>query len=196
MMDMSDMTTSTASATMSMASSTSTSSSMDMSSSSMSMSMADMSMTFFTSFKTSLFAADWTPSSKGQYAGTCIFLIVLAVILRVLLALRPILEGRLWTDSVRHGMLDDHLPDESHQTKYMSGFQLSMQELGSRWSRWRVNPAAGRATFELVVAGIAYLLMLAVMTMNVGYFMSVLGGIWLGTFIMGGVASESSMLHC
>jgi hypothetical protein len=38
--------------------------------------------------------------------------------------------------------------------------------------------------------------MLAVMTMNVGYFMSVLGGIWMGTFIMGGVASESSMLHC
>ncbi|KAJ5389086.1 uncharacterized protein N7496_000154 [Penicillium cataractarum] len=154
-----------------------------------------MAMVFFTSFKTPLYSTNWTPSSQGQYAGTCIFLIVLAVLLRVLLALRPILEGRVWTDSVRHSMLDENLPDEA-KTKRVSGWELSMQELGRRWSRWRVNPAAGRATYELVVAGIAYLLMLGVMTMNVGYFMSVLGGIWLGTFIMGGVASESSMLHC
>lgn len=37
--------------------------------------------------------------------------------------------------------------------------------------------------------------MLAVMTMNVGYFLSVLAGIWLGTFIMGSVAAESSWMH-
>ncbi|OOQ87439.1 low affinity copper transporter [Penicillium brasilianum] len=195
MMDMSDMTAATATSTMSMSMSTttSTSSSMDMSSSMMYMS--DMAMTFFTSFKTPLYSTTWTPSSQGQYAGTCIFLIVLAVLLRMLIALRPILEGRVWTDSVQHSMLDHNLPSDV-KTKRISGWQLSIQELGRRWSRWRVNPAAGRATYELVVAGIAYLLMLGVMTMNVGYFMSVLGGIWLGTFIMGGVASESSMLHC
>jgi hypothetical protein len=129
---------------------------MDMSSSSM-MYMSDMAMTFFTSFKTPLYSISWTPSSQGQYTGTCIFLIVLAVLLRVLLALRPILEGRVWTDSVRHSMLDENLPDEA-KTKRVSGVQLSMQELGRRWSRWRVNPAAGRATYELVVSGIAYLL--------------------------------------
>lgn len=119
--------------------------------------MSDMAMTFFTSFKTPLYATTWTPSSQGEYAGTCIFLIVLAVILRLLLALRPILEGRVWTDSVRHSMLDENLPDEA-RTKRVSGWTLSMLELARRWSRWRVNPAAGRATFELVVAGVAYLL--------------------------------------
>lgn len=126
----------------------------------MSMSMADMEMTFFTSFKTPLFASDWTPETKGHYAGTCIFLIVLAVILRVLIALRPILEGRVWTDGVRHGMPHENLDAAvHHQPKaYVSGWRLSMQELGDRWSRWRVNPAAGRATYELLVAGIAYLL--------------------------------------
>lgn len=82
---------------------------------------------------------------------------MLAVILRVLLALRPILEGRVWTDSVRHSMLDENIPDEA-RTKRISRVRLSMQELGRRWSRWRVNPAAGRATYELVVAGMAYLL--------------------------------------
>jgi len=38
--------------------------------------------------------------------------------------------------------------------------------------------------------------MLAIMTMNVGYFLSVLAGIWLGTFIMGSVAAESAWQHC
>lgn len=38
--------------------------------------------------------------------------------------------------------------------------------------------------------------MLAVMTMNVGYFMSVLAGVWLGTFILGSVAADSRWMHC
>jgi copper transporter 1 len=38
--------------------------------------------------------------------------------------------------------------------------------------------------------------MIAVMTMNLGYFLSVLGGIWLGTFIMGSVAAQSEWMHC
>lgn len=119
--------------------------------------MADMVMTFFTSFKTPLFSNDWTPTTKGQYASTCIFLIVLAVILRVLIAVRPVLEGRLWTDGVQHATLEGHM-DQKAETKRVSGVQLSMQELGNRWSRWRVNPAAGRATYEVVIGGIAYLL--------------------------------------
>lgn len=157
--------------------------------------MADMVMTFFTSFKTPLFSNDWTPTTKGQYAGTCIFLIALAVILRVLIAVRPVLEGRLWTDGVQHVTLEGHMGQKT-ETKHVSGVQLSMQELGNRWSRWRVNPAAGRATYEVVIGGIAYLLMIAVMTMNLGYFLSVLGGIWLGTFIMGSVAAQTEWMHC
>ncbi|KAJ5256537.1 ctr copper transporter [Penicillium angulare] len=178
-----------------MATSTGSSMDMDMSSGSSLMPMSDMAMTFFTSYKTPIFADDWTPTSKGTYAGTCIFIIVLALILRVCIAIRPILEGRLWTDGVRHGT---GLIGET-ETKHLSGAQTSMEELGRRWSRWRVNPAASRATFEVLIAGIAYLLilsMLAIMTMNVGYFLSVLAGIWLGTFIMGSVASESGYMHC
>ena len=38
--------------------------------------------------------------------------------------------------------------------------------------------------------------MLAVMTMNVGYFMSVLGGIWFGTFILGSLSHDDRTLHC
>ena len=38
--------------------------------------------------------------------------------------------------------------------------------------------------------------MLAVMTFNVGYFLSVLGGIWLGTFGLGSLAFDDNSIHC
>lgn len=38
--------------------------------------------------------------------------------------------------------------------------------------------------------------MLGVMTMNVGYFLSILAGIWLGTFILGGAAADNQWAHC
>ncbi|KAJ6086842.1 hypothetical protein N7467_005756 [Penicillium canescens] len=199
-MDMSDMSTTMSMATttgMSMATSTSSSMSGMSGMSDMSMSMADMAMTFFVSFKTPLFSTEWTPGTQGQYAGTCIFIIALAVIMRVLLAVKPILEGRLWTDSIHDHMLHDHSNLEAGKSpRAPSGVRMSAQEIGSRWASWRVNPAAGRATYEVVLAGVAYLLMLAVMTMNVGYFMSVLGGVWLGTFMLGSVAADSRWMHC
>lgn len=122
------------------------------------MGMSDMMMTFFTSFKTPLFSETWTPASKGQYAGTCIFLIALAAILRVLLVIRPLLEGRVFTDNSGHPMLDSLHEKDSMTAKSPSGLALTLQEVGARWRRWRINPAAGRATYEVVVAGVAYLL--------------------------------------
>lgn len=41
--------------------------------------------------------------------------------------------------------------------------------------------------------------MLAVMTMNLGYFASVLAGVFLGTFVLGDLATSSSLYqdhHC
>ena len=62
---------------------------MDHSSSSMSMTM-----TFQNTHDTPLFSKLWTPSSDGSYAGTCIFLIILAVIDRLLFAFRAMMERR------------------------------------------------------------------------------------------------------
>ncbi|KJZ79976.1 hypothetical protein HIM_00690 [Hirsutella minnesotensis 3608] len=155
----------------------------------MSMSMADMMMVFFTSSKTPLFTQMWTPTSDGQYAGTCIFLVALASVLRLLLALRPILEARFW----RNGNLDHHGADaliDNMEEQKTPGRQLRnlRQDISGQWSGWRASAAAARATYEVLTAGVGYLLMLAVMTMNVGYFLSVLGGVWLGTFLLGGLA--------
>lgn len=38
--------------------------------------------------------------------------------------------------------------------------------------------------------------MIAVMTMNVGYFLSVLAGIWLGTFVLGSLSYDERGAHC
>lgn len=63
----------------------------------MNMDMASMNMYFFTSTTTPLFSKSWTPSSTGQYAGSCIFLIVLAIVSRCLGAFRHFQE-RKWLD--------------------------------------------------------------------------------------------------
>ncbi|KAH9826481.1 Pre-mRNA-splicing factor [Teratosphaeria destructans] len=51
---------------------------------------------------------------------------------------------------------------------------------------WRVGGGAQVAVLDTVLAGVGYLLMVAVMTMNVGYFMSVLAGAFVGSFVFGG----------
>ncbi|OGM43124.1 copper transporter family protein [Aspergillus bombycis] len=59
------------------------------SSSSMTMSMA---MVFVNAQDTPLFSSQWTPSSSGAYAGTCIFLIILSIIGRLLVAFKGVME--------------------------------------------------------------------------------------------------------
>jgi hypothetical protein len=49
---------------------------------------------------TPLFSANWAPNSAASYAGTCIFLILLASVLRCLPALKAVLEQR-WMAKAR-----------------------------------------------------------------------------------------------
>ncbi|WPH01860.1 Protein P80, protein [Acrodontium crateriforme] len=162
---------------MSMASGTSMSMPMSTSTSDMTMGMQDMLMVFFTSAKTPLYSSSWTPSNKGQYAGTCIFLIVLAAIFRSLLALRcnfPLLQARYF-QSKNSGLLKNAAEQNC----------CTANGLVPPAQRWKINDAVVIACIDTTLAGTSYLLMLAVMTMNVGYFMAVLGGTFLGSFALG-----------
>jgi solute carrier family 31 (copper transporter), member 1 len=152
----------TTTATGAMTSSTGMSDSSDMSM----MPMSDMAMTFFTSFRTPLFSDSWMPESEGEYAGTCIFIIALAFILRLLLALRPILETRLWgkTAAAAAASIKKLAEEEDGEggtllTKQprhtLTGISRDVQQ---GWSGWRVGTAAARATYELTIAGVGYLL--------------------------------------
>jgi len=49
---------------------------------------------FTNSHTTTLYSSAWTPKTQGQYAGTCIFLIILGILLRSLWAGKTLLELR------------------------------------------------------------------------------------------------------
>ncbi|KAL3418480.1 low affinity copper transporter [Phlyctema vagabunda] len=150
---------------MSMASSTSPS--MSTSSDTM-MGMDSMAMTFFTSSTTPLYSMAWTPSTDGQYAGTCIFLIAFAAVFRALLAVRVHFYRLL-------AAADAHRNGGKAYEPY--------REETSTQPQWRAKEAIMLGSIDVVLAGVGYLLMIAVMTMNVGYFLSVLAGIFVGSVV-------------
>lgn len=51
-----------------------------------------MAMAFFTATNTPLYSESWTPQNAGQYAGTCIFLLILAITLRAIFTAKAFLE--------------------------------------------------------------------------------------------------------
>ncbi|KAE8450317.1 hypothetical protein EG329_006745 [Mollisiaceae sp. DMI_Dod_QoI] len=163
------------------------------------MSMSMMSMTFFTSTTTPLYSSGWVPSSVGAYAGTCIFIIILATIFRCLIAAKAWKETQ-WLDAEfnrRYVTVAGKLPKSERIASDTDSKRLILTENGveedvmvvkkrSMGVRpWRITTDPVRAAMDTVIAGVGYLLMLAVMTMNVGYFMSVLGGTFLGSLLLG-----------
>jgi len=170
------------------------------------MSMSMMTMAFFTSTTTPLYSAMWMPTSVGGYAGTCIFLILLATIFRSLLAVKAWKETA-WLDAEfnrRYVTVAGKLPKSERISSDTDSKRMILTENGveedvmvvkkrSMGVRpWRITTDPVRAAMDTVIAGVGYLLMLAVMTMNVGYFLSILGGTFLGSLLLGRyVASEN-----
>ncbi|KAK0759360.1 hypothetical protein N5P37_007548 [Trichoderma harzianum] len=155
-------------ATSAMAMPSSTGDPMSMPSSNMTMSMESMIMVFFTSTNTPLWSSAFTPNTAGQYAGACIFLIAFAVVFRMLLALRfNLFKVVAVVKKRRSGGL----------------LQPDITEIKATPRPWRASEAILSGALDTVIAGVSYLLMVAVMTMNVGYFLSVLGGVFLGSVL-------------
>ncbi|KAG9599291.1 Ctr copper transporter, partial [Aureobasidium melanogenum] len=205
-MDMSHM----SSSTMAMSSITSAAASTGMSDMSSMSGMGSMSMVFTTVHNTPLYSKAWTPTSTGAYAGTCIFLIVLAVISRLLQAWRHTLEQKFHDKAmkrryvvVRGEQEGEQSLDESEAAKETSEKQAILTSRGldekvrvitatsrsKETTPWRITTELPRACVYTLQAGLGYLLMLAVMTLNVGYFLSVLAGLFVGELAIGRYAS-------
>jgi len=154
---------------------------------------------FFTSTTTPLYSATWSPTSTGQYAGTCIFLVILATIFRGLLAMKAWKETA-WLDAEfnrRYVTVAGKLPKSERIASDSDSKRMILTENGVEEDvmvvkkrsmsirPWRITTDPLRAAMDTVIAGVGYLLMLAVMTMNVGYFLSILAGTFLGSLALG-----------
>lgn len=144
----------------------------DSSSTSDSMGSTMMTMIFQTDTATPLYSDAWTPSNGGAYAGTCIFLIVLAIIARLLLALRTLQEAR-WMDrdvQRRYVTVNGNTPLAERITHDPDAKSLTLSENGVEETvvvverkttiarPWRFSVDPVRAALDTVTVGVGYLL--------------------------------------
>jgi solute carrier family 31 (copper transporter), member 1 len=120
------------------------------------MGMDSMAMTFFYSSSTPLYSMSWTPTSIGQYAGTCIFLIVLATIFRGLLAVRIHFDTLLFAFR-RHRDPDEPAVAYINVDTSMAGKGgCAVAANGVR--PWRTDEAVLRSLLDVILAAVSYLL--------------------------------------
>lgn len=136
-------------------------------------------MVFTTAHNTPLYSKAWTPTSTGAYAGTCIFLIVLAIISRLLQAWRHTLEQRIHDKAMKRRYVvvageqeGEQSLEESEAAKEISEKQGILTSRGldekvriitaasrrKETTPWRITTELPRACVYTVQAGLGYLL--------------------------------------
>ena len=131
-----------------------------------------MAMEFMNSQTTPLYSSAWTPSSTGAYAGTCIFLIFLAILFRTLIAGKHLLEVR-WADQAynrRFVVVADKQPvSEQYQSDADSktgvltanGVDENVRLVTKptfKVQPWRFSVDLPRAGLVTLIGGVGYLL--------------------------------------
>lgn len=144
----------------------------DMSGMGSSSSSMSMSMVFNNNQDTPLFSNTWTPSSRGTYAGTCIFLIALSIIGRLLVAFKALMEQRWIAAHLnrRYVAIAGRSPEAGRvesdsEAKTASLVMQGMEETVKIVQRatmeplpWRFSVDLPRALIFLCIIGVSYLL--------------------------------------
>lgn len=131
-----------------------------------------MAMAFFTATDTPLYSTSWTPQNAGQYAGTCIFLIVLAITLRAIFTAKSFLEIRALEGALKRRYIvvagektvaDQAMNDGSSTTGILTtnGVQEDVRVVSAPVKHiqpWRFSVDLPRALLMTVATAVGYLL--------------------------------------
>ncbi len=130
-----------------------------------------MAMAFFTATNTPLYSEAWTPQTAGQYAGTCIFLIILAITLRGIFTAKSFLEMKALETAMKRRYVvvagEKTVVEQSNDASSMTGILTSngMQEDVRIISApvklvqpWRFSVDLPRAVLIMIATGVGYLL--------------------------------------
>ncbi|KAI9682444.1 MAG: hypothetical protein M1829_000236 [Trizodia sp. TS-e1964] len=163
-------------------------------------------MVFDSTTTTPLYSLSWTPTSTAAYAGTCVFLALLAVSFRCLITLSALLSRRALDAALNRRYItvagsspreksQPHAEGEDAALLTHRGVDEEVRVVRARKPPvlpWRWSTDVPRALLVAAIATVGYFLMLGVMTYNVGYFVSVVVGIFVGDLAVGrfGVSYE------
>ncbi|KAI0444141.1 hypothetical protein F4803DRAFT_512777 [Xylaria telfairii] len=119
----------------------------------------DMAMVFFNNMVTPLYSLAWTPNNTHAYAGTCIFLIVLAVIHRALMALRSLAFDNNPNLVASAGASSDKesLSSERIRPPHVGNLGEQLRKKRARHP-FLVSVELGRSLLEVFIGGVGYLL--------------------------------------
>jgi len=147
-----------------------------------------------------LYFKSWHPSSHGAIAGASIALVILALLERLLHATRGAMDAR-WRRSAL--ALNTTLPagdraffwkkqekrKESAEVEVIGGTQVSRNAQRSRTlPPFVLSRDAARGALYSLQASLFYALMLAVMTFQAAYIISIIVGLGLGEVLFGRLA--------
>ncbi|KAI0061354.1 CTR copper uptake transporter [Artomyces pyxidatus] len=133
----------------------------------------------------------WVPKSAGAMVGTCIGLFMLALVERWLSAMRAVMEVH-WNIraqivlSNKLNLPECHTPDTKTSNRALT--------------RTKVPPFIAthdipRGIIQAVISAIGFLFMLAVMTFQVGFILSIVVGLGVGETLFGRYTFHAAHLH-
>ncbi|TQS34125.1 hypothetical protein Golomagni_05505 [Golovinomyces magnicellulatus] len=163
-----------------------------------------MGMTFFNGITTKLYISMWAPKNLGTYIATCLFLIALSSVSKILLAAKLWLEttwinaelNRRYVTAAGKVPISEQISMNSDARQMIlsgNGFEeevIVVQKKGLHVRPWRITVDPIRALMDTTIMAVGLLIMLAVMTMNIGYFISVLIGTFIGSLVVGRYSPE------
>ncbi|KAI0049070.1 hypothetical protein FA95DRAFT_1489909 [Auriscalpium vulgare] len=131
----------------------------------------------------------WVPKSAGAMVGTCLGLFMLALLERWLSAMRAVMEAH-WNNRAQI------LLSNRHNTQVLPDCHAPEQKARSRTSALPpFIPAHDipRGIMQIAISALGFLFMLAVMTFQVSFILSIVVGLGVGETLFGRYSITSSM---